>query len=363
MKLLVNDKEISRFLIDLLDIKASCKLIQIKEVHQSEAVAYTIEAKKKSKFNLKKRREKIRQKITQGVRKDLKAWQDEIKEHLRIYRSYYFKNINSNVDYFIKKLGEDRIFDLYKKHPKKNFIKTVGLQIDSKGEMVRRSTFIDQNEYCLLRNTVGNENLLINKIDNQQPFWFIDSGYTNFTEPNKKWHRLVKNHLHFNRYFDAPPDRLSGLASFPRPWRSSGGRVLIIEPGPFAAAIFHINIEQWKIDVVNEIKKYTDRPIEFRPKIDKKKRMSLYDHLMREDYYCTVSINSNSAVESIWAGVPAITLGKHISNPVTVSRLDMVNDLYRGPLGNWLSWLTYCQFTFDELMDGTAVEIIRKYHE
>ena len=88
----------------------------------------------------------------------------------------------------------------------------------------------------------------------------------------------------------------------------------------------------------------------------------MYQQLLTGDYYCSVSINSNSAVESIWAGVPAITLDKHVSNPVTRNRLDQINDLYYGPLGDWLAWLSYCQFTFDELMNGTAIDIVRRYH-
>jgi hypothetical protein len=194
------------------------------------------------------------------------------------------------------------------------------------------------------------------------PFWFIDSGYTNFIEPNKKWHRLTRNHLHFNQSFVAPTNRLSNFTSFPQPWRKDGAKILIVEPGEFAAGIFHVDTKSWGQQVAEELKKYTDRPIEFRSKTNKKTRTSLYQQLLDGDYYCTISINSNSAVESIWAGVPAITLDKHVSNAVTRNNLSQINDLYYGPLGDWLAWLSYCQFTFDELMDGTALDIVRQYH-
>jgi hypothetical protein len=228
--------------------------------------------------------------------------------------------------------------------------------------MMRRRHFDSVEEDCLLRNTVGNEKILVNKIDRNLPFWFIDSGYTNFIEPNKKWHRLVRNHLHFNRNFVAPADRLCIFSSFPRPWRQDGTKILIVEPGEFAASIMHVEAKTWSQQVAEELKKHTDRPIEFRSKTNKKTRTSLYQQLLTGDYYCTVSINSNSAVESIWAGVPAITLNKHVSNPVTRSNLSEINNLYYGPLGDWLAWLSYCQFTFDELMDGTALDIVRRYH-
>jgi hypothetical protein len=228
--------------------------------------------------------------------------------------------------------------------------------------MIRRKDFIDSREDCLLRNTVGNEHIIVDKIDNSLPFWFIDSGYTNFIEPNKKWHRLTRNHLHFDNQFISPTDRLKNFAEFPRPWRKEGKKILIVEPGEFAAGIMHVEAKSWTESVIAELKKYTDRPIEIRSKINKKTRTSLYQTLLNGDYYCTVSINSNSAVESIWAGIPAITLNKHVSNSVTRNNLAQVNDLYYGPLGDWLAWLSYCQFTYDELIDGTALSIIKEYH-
>ena len=362
MKLLVNDKEIARFLIELVNVSDACKHIELDQRHTAGMIAWIIETKNKSNFNLEKHRDKIKQKITQGIRKDLKVWVDLINQQISNHKKYFYKNIHQHIDVLIDRLGEEQILELYRSHPKQNFIKTVGFQIDPSAEMMRRRHFDSVQEDCLLRNTVGNEQILVSKIDNHLPFWFIDSGYTNFIEPNKKWHRLVRNHLHFNQNFVAPANRLGIFSSFPRPWRRDGTKILIVEPGEFAAGIMHVEAQSWGQQVAEELKKYTDRPIEFRSKTNKKTRTSLYQQLLVGDYYCTVSINSNSAVDSIWAGVPAITLDKHVSNPVTKSSLSDVNNLYYGPLGDWLAWLSYCQFTFEELMDGTALDIIRKYH-
>jgi hypothetical protein len=362
MKLLLNDKEIARFLIELVNVIDACKHIELDERHTAGMIAWIIETRDKPRFNLEKHRAKIKQKIHQGVRKDLKAWVDLVNRQISNHKEYFYKNIHKHIDILIDRLGEDRILEIYRSHPKQNFIKTVGLQIDPTAEMMRRRNFNSVEEDCLLRNTVGNEQILVNKIDNNLPFWFIDSGYTNFVEPNKKWHRLTRNHLHFNQSFIAPANRLSNFTSFPQPWRKDGSKILIVEPGEFAAGIFHVEAKSWGRQVAEELKKYTDRPIEFRSKTNKKTRTSLYQQLLDGDYYCTVSINSNSAVESIWAGVPAITLDKHVSNTVTRNDLSQINDLYYGPLGDWLAWLSYCQFTFDELMDGTALDIVRRYH-
>jgi ribosomal protein L31 len=365
MKLIVNDKELAYYLISLVDIKKHLSHIQIDESNTSNVagiMGYILNKKESPKFELEKFRQKFKDKISNAVTNDLNNWQHDIKLAIKQIRTVRIKNIQNNAAYIIEKLGEESVIKNYLNSDNIHFIKTVGQQLDPNAEMIRRKRFSDATQDCLLRNTVGNGTILVDKIDNNHPFWFIDSGYTNFLESNKKWHRLVRNHLHFNNDFNAPSDRLKLFPSFPKPWRKTGSKILIVEPGPFAASIFHVDHKTWGQQVADELRKYTDRPIEFRPKVEKKTRTSLYQKLMTEDYYCTVSINSNSAVESIWAGIPAITLDKHVSNSVTVNKLEDIDKLYYGPLGNWLSWLSYSQFTFDELMDGTALNIIRNQH-
>ena len=39
-----------------------------------------------------------------------------------------------------------------------------------------------------------------------------------------------------------------------------------------------------------------------------------------------------------------------------------INDLYRGPIGDWLCALTYSQWTLAEMRSGLAVKMIRRYH-
>ena len=365
MKLLVNDTELANYLCTIIDIKDQCSHIKIDESNESnvaQAVGYILEKKDHHKFSIEKHRDKFKQKIKQSVTKDLLIWRSQINEVITKYKKHHFINIHTQIDYLLDRLNQDRVINQYLKGDVDYFVKTVGLQIDPTAEMIRRRHFTDINEDCLIRNTIGCENTIVDKIDKNLPFWFIDSGYTNFLETNKKWHRLVRNHLHFNQSFVAPADRLDTFKSFPQPWRKDGSAILIVEPGEFAANIMHVEAKSWGQQVATELKKYTDRPIEFRSKTNKKKRTSLYQQLCQGNYYCTVSINSNSAIESIWAGVPAITLNKHVSNMVTRSSLSDINDLYYGSLGDWLAWLSYCQFTFDELMDGTAIRIVRQYH-
>lgn len=359
MKLLLNPKEIAFFLNKQIDYKR--ELEQAGVVYKDDALqAYLAEMH--PKMLEPRAKDKLINKLKNAIAEDARNYMHAVKYGVKKIKSKKVKIIDKHLDYFISKLGEQQILDQYKKSDFKNFVKTVGEQIDPSATMVQRKFYRDLDEDCLMRNTIGNESFLIDKIDNRKPFWFIDSGYTNFLEPAKKWHRLVRNHIHFTNEFEAPADRLGMFPKFPKQWRLGGSKILVIEPGSFAAGIFHIDVEQWKREVEAELRKYTDKQIVFREKVNKKKRPSLIKELQNEDYYCVVNINSNAATEAVWCGVPIITLDKHITNSISRDKLSDINNLYRGSVAKWLCCLSYSQFTFDELMDGTAVNIMRKYH-
>lgn len=362
MKLLLNDKEIAHFLLSLINHFPAVKDLSMDDAEVNEVITYIVIEKNKRKFDIERMRKKFKDRIDRAVRKDLATYRAKITDTLSNEKQKYYDLVHGNIDYFIEKLGEQNILDLYRLNKKQNFVKSVGLQIDPNGEMIRRKNFKNYSENCLIRNTVGNETLLIEKIDQNYPFWFIDSGYTNFLEPNKKWHRIVKNHLHSSAAFEAPVDRLGIFTKFPKAWRTSGEKILIVEPGPFAANIFKVDLKTWKYNVESELRKYTDKPVVFREKANKKTRSNLYEELCNEDYYCVININSNAATEAIWAGIPVITLDKHITNSVSSKNISDINNLSRPNLANWLCMLSYSQFTYEELINGTGINLYKKFH-
>ena len=362
MKLLLNDKEIAHFLLSLIDYNKTALSVPLVFREVQIVRDYILQEQAKPKYSLEKMRQKFKDRLYRGVKRDIRNYFVRVNTALDEKRLNDYKKVHKNIELFIRLLGEEKILELYVKSKKENFVKSVGLRLDSSASLMRRKKFTDFSEDCLIRNTVGNEQLLISKIDNRFPFWFIDSGYTNFLETSKKWHRLERNHLHYGNFFEAPVDRLGIFNSFPQSWRTGGEKILIIEPGPFAAGIFHVDLSTWKYDVEAELRKYTDKPIVFREKANKKVRTNLYKELCNEDYYCVVNINSNAATEAIWAGIPAITLDQHITNPVTSNQLSDINNLSKPNLAPWLCMLSYSQWTFDELVNGTAVKLVKKYH-
>ncbi len=358
MYLLLNNKEIAHFLVSLIDYKKILDEIDFSWKHTDEFIMNC----DPKYFTNEKFIPKFKERIKKSIESDLNNYVTCIKDTLISKKTLYFDAVHDNIEFFLSALGEKNVLDAYKKSKKENFVKTTGKYLSKSTQLIRRNKFIDYNQPCLIRNTVGNEDLLVSKLDNNYPFWFIDSGYTNFLEPNKKWHRVVNNHLHYGGNFTAPVDRLGVFKNFPQQWRNDGEKILIVEPGPFAAAVFHIDLNTWKYDVEKEIRKYSDKKIVFREKVDKKIRSNLYKEFCDEDYYCVVNLNSNAATEAIWAGIPVITLGKHITNAVSKSKLSDINNLAKPNLANWLCMLSYSQFTYEELTNGKAIHIVRKYH-
>jgi hypothetical protein len=228
-----------------------------------------------------------------------------------------------------------------------------------------RQEDLDTTQPLLIRNIIHNEQILQDCINNCRDFWFVDSGYTNFlTGKQKIWHRLVKNNIHHSSKNKAyPADRLNTLPSFPVAWRKTGDVILVVESSPQHYAIKGTSLEQWREEVRHNIAQHTTRPIEFRPKnLDRKTRNGVYE-LLKESkkYYCVISDSSSAAIEAIWCGIPAITLSRHITDSVTRSSISDINDLYYGPLGDWLCTLTYNQWTFEELMNGKTLKMIKRY--
>lgn len=366
MKILIDDKELATFFYKSMqssNINAVTAL-KLNEVETAGAINDFLERKKKGKYVPERDNKKFKDKLTKAVSSDAAHFKNAAKQFLENRQRQYVGKFRKCINTMVSMLGEDNIMRAYKNSSYFNFAKGTGLKIDPKSKIVRRKNFTNYQEDCLFRNMEGNENMLITKMNNNWPFWFIDTGYTNFLNGKKKtWHRLVRNNLHHFNMFEAPVDRLGNFESFPQQWRQDGEMILIIEPGSFSARTFGINIKQWKYNVVKELRQYTDRKIVFRPKVaSKKKRTNLYNVMLDEDFYCVVNINSNAATEAVWAGIPVITLGKHITNPISRNKLCDIEHLKRPNLANWLAMLSYSQFTYEELLDGTAVNIMRRFH-
>jgi len=301
--------------------------------------------------------------VNAQLRKDLEAYKDVI---VTQYKQQY-RPLIAWLDQNYDRLGIDRqrLIDAYVASGTKNFVKNLGQQLTDQPVWTIAGAPVPDDRPVIIRNIINNEALLGHRLANSLPFWFIDSGYTNFLTGKKLWHRLVSDHLHTNTpngYF--PADRLGLLPSMPVSWQREGSRIVVVCASQNHHQVQGTDLVSWRENVELELRRHTDRPVEWRHKEQSRKtRTSVFEDLQNDkDVYCVISDSSAAAIEAIWLGIPVITLGRHISSAVARNDLSQINDLYRGPIGDWLCALTYSQFTQQEMYDGTALKLIKKYH-
>ena len=310
--------------------------------------------------------------VNNCINQDVEKFNTDIKT---FYKENYRRTVNwvaQNLDRF--GFDPDHLAKLAKDNPRPSMLKSLGRDLLPAAELVCQhpDLLIQHPEIiqapAVIRNVINNEEILSQKMGQDLPFYFVDSGYTNFLEKKKVWHRVVRDHVHTRPYAVTkayPADRLKLLPSMPEPWREPGRDILVVLSSESHYRMWGTTAEAFRQHITDGLRGHTSRRIVFKPKEnDRKTRRTVYERLQEEPdrWYCVISDSSAAAVEAIWLGVPVITLGRHITNPVSRNQLAMINDLYRGCLGDWLCALSYNQFTVKELYDGTAAAIMRKYH-
>ena len=80
--------------------------------------------------------------------------------------------------------------------------------------------------------------------------------------------------------------------------------------------------------LIKEIKLYTDRPIEIRPKVGRDKRVSytVQDQLRSGNYHCIVTYNSIASLEAIAVGMPAVVTGPNAGSYLSEKDLLKIPD-------------------------------------
>jgi hypothetical protein len=198
--------------------------------------------------------------------------------------------------------------------------------------------------------------------ENGRTFYYIDNGYFGNLR-TKTWFRIIKNHVHdVGPVIARPRDRLDPCGVVLKQFYP-GKSILVAPPSIKSFALWGIDQTQWINDTVAEIKKYTDRPIvirDKRPRADRLKEDTM-EEALADNVHCLVTYNSVAACEAIMQGKPAITLGPNAAGVLcsnTLSEIENPRIPSYDEREAWLRHLSYCQFTFTEMADGTAWRIL-----
>ena len=221
------------------------------------------------------------------------------------------------------------------------------------------------NKPILIR-SMGKRKLIHECWKNDHLFYYMDSGYIGNYKSNinrfgwKLFHRIVKNNVQHSNIIDRPDDRWRKLEYTIESFKT-GKHILLVTPSDKPCKFYGIDKNKWLKDTINEIKKYTDRPIVIRDKAPRQQRITktIFEDL--NNCHALVTYQSIAAVESVLYGVPAFTLAPTAADPVCDKDLSLIETPTRqdkDKIYKWACHLAYGQFHIDEFKNGSAHRLL-----
>jgi len=196
---------------------------------------------------------------------------------------------------------------------------------------------------------------------------YVDLGYWGRKEGGSYagYHKIAVNSRHPDKYFrnrDMPSDRFDHFGLPIKPWKKDGKHILVAGMGAKAAPIEGFKPSEWEEAAVKEIKRYTDRPIIYRPKPSwsdpipiegtrfSHRNQSLEEVL--ENCWAVVSHHSNACVDALMEGVPAFCY-HGVAKPMGLQELALIEQpLYPDDRQQWCANIAYTQWKVDEIQSG-----------
>jgi len=149
------------------------------------------------------------------------------------------------------------------------------------------------------------------------------------------------------------------------------GTILLVGMGPKAAwAEKQEPVESWEKNAIANLKRCTDRPIIYRPKPSQHYGKPIagttfdvttpLEKALRSSW-ATVTHHSNVAVEGVVLGVPTFAWSG-VAVPMGLQDFGCIEVPYRPDIDTvqeWLNDVSYCQWSMDEMKDGTCWRHLR----
>jgi hypothetical protein len=206
---------------------------------------------------------------------------------------------------------------------------------------------------------------IINLKKNNISFLSIDKGYFKKSKSTSHW-RFSLNAFQATRYFSCPDDRLKMFNINLKSWKKIGSYILILAPSKETLKFYtgSTDVLQWALDIKNKILNFSDRKVFIRFKDNVKKGNDPLEKYLT-NCYCVVSLQSLGCITSVINGVPVINLAPSCLDMLTISnKIENIETLdYSENRYEWLSCLSYHQFSKDEFSNGYAINTLKKYYQ
>jgi hypothetical protein len=188
-------------------------------------------------------------------------------------------------------------------------------------------------------------------------FYYIDRGYFGASRDKdySGYFRVTRDALQHSGRGRPAFDRLARLGVKVKPWRASGGHILVCPPGRMFGRISGFDSDQWTLEILRALRPVTDRDIVVRTKPE---GPNIHRAPLREDLvdcHAVVTHSSNAAVEALIAGVPVFCTdpcAAFAMGTPDVSRIEAP----AMPDGReeWAATLAANQWTLEEFESGLA---------
>lgn len=181
-------------------------------------------------------------------------------------------------------------------------------------------------------------------------YYEVDRGYIN---PNHYdgYYRISKNGMQAKyRDLDLPSDRLDKLKFKCENWFDPKGRIIVCPPTEYIEDFYGMERGWWVKDIEEYLTR-SERSFKTRHKSD---AVSLENDLKGAS--CVITFNSNVAIEATIKSLPVVE-GK--DSILSGWERDLIHQPTDSEIDKLLRFISYNQFTLEEIRNGTAWKIIQ----
>lgn len=170
------------------------------------------------------------------------------------------------------------------------------------------------------------------------------------------------------------PDRWLSLGREMTPWRKprAKGHIIIANQSEKYHQFYDlVHPTQWVINIVEELKRYTDRQIWYRPKPSWRNKTPINDtrycateplSKLFPGAYALITHGSYICVDALLNGIPTITLGNAVTKSIcstSLSEIETPKMATEAERLQVMANLAHCQYTIKEWADGRAWKSVK----
>ncbi len=186
-------------------------------------------------------------------------------------------------------------------------------------------------------------------------FFYIDHAY--FARGHGKTYRITRNGYEAGPIRVCPSDRVEALGVEILPWRRGGREIILCPPTDYFIQAH--GCADWLDTTLAKLRNVTDRPVIVRTKPQPGEAAIPLPQAL-STAHALVTHSSNVAIEAACLGTPVFVSPMSAAAPIGLSDVEAIENPVYPDRQPWLAHLAYNQFSFEEIGDGRAWQMLRE---